>query len=130
MTRITSQILCIVAFAAGVLFPVAMMSQQSDAAAQVKPSPEQGAALFISSGCPQCHGPEGLGTAKAPSLRDIRKRKNDDEVRHQIKEGGKVMPPFGEALTDPQIESLVEFLRSKKAWKGTLSPAPKQDATK
>src|SRR6266700_4887825 len=116
MTRITSQVLCAVAFAMGALFPAAMMTQQSDAAAQLKPSPEQGAALFISSGCPQCHGPEGLGTDKAPSLRDLRKRKNDDEVRHQIKEGGKVMPPFGEALTDPQIESLVEFLRSKKAW--------------
>jgi|SRR5580765_4665866 len=130
MKRTVTQILFSGAFAAGVLFPAVLMSQQSNTSADPKPSPEQGAALFTSSGCPQCHGPNGLGTVKAPSLRDVRKRKSDDEVRIQIKDGGKVMPPFGEALTDPQIESLVQFLRSKKAWTGALIPAPKLDSSK
>lgn len=87
----------------------------------------EGAKLFATSGCPQCHGPEGLGTTKAPSLRDVRKRKTDDEVRQQIKDGGKSMPPFGEALTDEQIVSLVQFLRSKHAWTGTLIPSKSEE---
>jgi mono/diheme cytochrome c family protein len=83
----------------------------------------EGALLFATSGCPQCHGPEGLGTAKAPSLRDVRKRKTVDEVRMQIRDGGKSMPPFGEALSNEQIVNLVLFLRSKQAWTGTLIPS-------
>jgi len=105
-----------------VVIALAALESNSPVAAQSKAAIE-GANLFTTSGCPQCHGPEGLGTVKAPSLRDVRKRKTDDEVRLQIKEGGKSMPPFGEALTDEQIASLVQFLRSKKAWTGTLTPS-------
>ncbi len=83
-------------------------------------SSQEGATLFNETGCVQCHGPTGLGTAKGPSLRDVRKRLSAEQVHRQIKEGGQSMPPFGEALTEPQIDQLVEFLRSKKAWKQPL----------
>ena len=108
--------------AIAVLMVGAALGKNSLVAAQSNATAE-GATLFTTSGCPQCHGPEGLGTVKAPSLRDVRKRKTDDQVRLQIKEGGKSMPPFGGALTDEQIASLVQFLRSKKAWTGTLIPS-------
>lgn len=85
---------------------------------------EDGRSLFTTSGCPQCHGLDGLGTQKAPSLRDVRKRKTEDQIRLQIKEGGKSMPPFGEALTDDQVSALVEFLRSKDGW--NKMPVPSQ----
>lgn len=75
-----------------------------------------GAEVFASAGCTQCHGPTGLGTAKGPSLRDLRKRRDGDSVYAQIEEGGLAMPPFGEALDDAQITALVEFLRGKKPW--------------
>lgn len=88
--------------------------------------PEEGSTLFTSSGCPQCHGPEGLGTQRAPSLRDVRKRKTEEQIRSQIKEGGKSMPPFAQALTDDQISALVEFLRSKNGWKKISASLPKQ----
>jgi mono/diheme cytochrome c family protein len=130
MTRISSQPLGLFAVAIiGLLLLATALGRAPAVAAQSKAA-EEGAALFTISGCPQCHGPEGLGTAKAPSLRDVRKRKTDDQVRLQIKEGGKIMPPFGEALTDQQIASLVEFLRSKHAWTGTLSTSPKTVVSK
>jgi ubiquinol-cytochrome c reductase cytochrome b subunit len=76
-----------------------------------------GAALFTSSGCTQCHGPAGEGTAKGPSLRDLRKRLKPEATQKQIHDGGGNMPPFGEALTKDQISSLVDFLQSKNGWK-------------
>ena len=86
-----------------------------------------GAVLFANSGCQFCHGPAGAGTERAPSLRDIRKRKDDEAIRHQIHDGGGMMPPFGEALTDEEIAHLSEFLRAKDAWKllplsGSVAP--------
>lgn len=113
------------------IFPIVVLAS---AQTQQTPAPssltEDGPALFTNSGCPQCHGPEGLGTQKAPSLRDVHKRKTDEQIRSQIKDGGKSMPPFGEALTDNQISTLVEFLRSKNGWKKISASAPKQTDSK
>ena len=81
-----------------------------------------GAALFGKSGCTFCHGPSGMGTERAPSLRDIAKRLNDEGIRHQIHDGGQVMPAFGEALSEDEIAHLSAFLRAKDAW--NLVPAP------
>ena len=74
---------------------------------------KDGAALFASSGCGHCHGDMGEGTSKGPSLQNLRKKLNADAATKQIKEGGKTMPPFGDALSDQQIEELVKFLRSR-----------------
>ena len=87
-----------------------------------------GAVLFANSGCAFCHGPAGLGTERAPSLRDVKKHKDDEAIRHQIHDGGGMMPPFGEALTDEEIANLSAFLRAKDAWK--LVPAPAVTPTK
>lgn len=81
-----------------------------------------GAVLFGKSGCPFCHGPAGMGTERAPSLRDVYKRLNDQQIRHQIHDGGQMMPPFGEALTEDEIAHLSAFLRAKDAW--NLVPPP------
>ena len=102
-----------------VLLSSVARAQQSDA----KPDPvKAGAELFGKSGCTFCHGATGMGTERAPSLRDVRKRKSDDEIRHQIHDGGQMMPPFGEALTDEEIANLSAFLRAKDAW--NLVPPP------
>lgn len=58
-----------------------------------------------------------MGTVRAPSLRDIRKQMSPEQTRTQIHDGGKSMPPFGEALTDAQIAALVDFLHAKNGWK-------------
>ena len=91
-----------------------------------KPQPAE---LFASSGCTQCHGETGLGTAKGPSLRDVRKRLTAEQVHTQIKDGGKSMPPFADALDDAQITSLVEFLRAKKPWNAWLPAWPRPTST-
>ena len=84
-----------------------------------------GAALFATSGCQFCHGPAGTGTERAPSLRDVHKRLNDEQIRRQIHDGGQMMPPFGEALTDAEIARLSTFLQAKDAWNLVPPPAPK-----
>lgn len=73
-----------------------------------------GAQTFANSGCQHCHGAAGEGTKKGPPLLDIRKRMNDEQVKEQIKHGGKSMPAFADSLDDTQLESLVKFLRAKK----------------
>lgn len=80
------------------------------------PSAKEGAVLFGKSGCPFCHGPQGFGTEKAPNLREVRKRKTDEEIARQIHDGGKMMPPFADALTEDEIHSLVLFLRAEDGW--------------
>jgi mono/diheme cytochrome c family protein len=97
----------------------AIVSAQTPSQEPSPALPLDGPSIFASAGCPQCHGASGQGTTKAPSLRDVSKRKTEEEMRTQIKDGGKTMPPFSEALTDEQITRLIEFLRSKDAWKNT-----------
>ena len=84
-----------------------------------------GAVLFGKSGCPFCHGPAGMGTERAPSLRDVDKRLSDEQIRHQIHDGGQMMPPFGGALTEDEIMHLSAFLRAKDAWSLVPAPSPK-----
>jgi mono/diheme cytochrome c family protein len=97
--------------------------RDSGASEQVgPPSAKDGAVLFSKSGCPFCHGPQGFGTDKAPNLREVRKRKTDEEIVRQIHDGGKMMPPFADALTESDIHSLVLFLRAEDGW--LLLPPP------
>lgn len=84
--------------------------------AAAPPTAQAGATLFATSGCTQCHGPDGNGTAKAPNIREVRKRKTDEEIYLQIKEGKGAMPAFGDALTESEIHSVVAFLRAKDGW--------------
>ena len=96
--------------AAAALWPTATASAHTDAKAE-------GAEIFKTSGCLQCHGETGLGTKKGPSLRDLRKHRSEDAIHHQIAEGGGEMPAFADVLTPAQIDSLVDFLHQKKPWK-------------
>jgi len=73
-----------------------------------------GAQTFANSGCEHCHGATGEGTKKGPSLLDVRQHMKADQIKDQIRHGGKSMPAFGDALDDAQLESLVKLLRSKK----------------
>ncbi len=100
---------CLVLFGAAAIPGHSLPSQPDTVAA--------GAALFTSSGCTQCHGSTGEGTVKAPSLHDLRKRLKPDATHKQIHDGGANMPPFGDALSEEQINSIVQFLQSKNGWK-------------
>ncbi len=75
-----------------------------------------GAVLFRDKGCAQCHGQGGVGTAKAPSLVNIRSEKawTAEKITDQILNGGQKMPPFADSLSDPEIAQIVAYLRAKK----------------
>ena len=83
-------------------------------------SRETGALLFHERGCEHCHGPNGMGTDRAPSLATIGKQWKAAQIEKQIREGGKGMPPFGGALQPDQVKSLVDYLKTKKKMPGEL----------
>jgi mono/diheme cytochrome c family protein len=73
-----------------------------------------GTALFKDKGCEHCHGADGVGTARGPSLSTVGKRLKKSEIERQIRDGGKQMPPFGDVLNDDEMKNLVEYLAHKK----------------
>lgn len=80
--------------------------------------------------CARCHGESGAPSAslqaqlgvKDLTSPELQQRLTDDEIRKQIRVGSdnKRMPGFGTALTDAQIEALVDHVRSI----GRASDAP------
>jgi mono/diheme cytochrome c family protein len=73
-----------------------------------------GAELFREKGCEHCHGADGAGTEKGPSLATVGKRMKKDEIERQIREGGKQMPAFGDVLNEDEMRKLVDYLAHKK----------------
>jgi mono/diheme cytochrome c family protein len=51
---------------------------------------------------------------RGPSLTTVGKRLKKDEIEHQIRQGGKQMPPFGDVLNDDETRKLVDYLAHKK----------------
>lgn len=86
-----------------------------------------GAELFATKGCEFCHGKAGIGGGRGPDLQLVRKRKTVEEMTHQIHDGGKGMPPFGEQLTSDEINDLVTFLRAKRKFV-VVPPKPVEPA--
>lgn len=72
--------------------------------------------------CQKCHGPTGEGNGRAAKLYDpppanlVTSDKDDVHKELIIRNGGKAigrsefMPPWGEELTDEQVEDVVRFL--------------------
>jgi mono/diheme cytochrome c family protein len=100
---------------ASVLTPLLLLSHPlRPVQASAKEDRIAGAALFHDKGCIVCHGPEGLGTDRAPDLSSIGRIWKREQIETQIVHGGKQMPPFGEALQPDEVKQLVEFLATKK----------------
>lgn len=93
------------------------------AIAQTATAEQAGAILFRDKGCAHCHGADGTGTEKAPSLGGLRTDKNWPPARitGQILNGGQKMPPFGDSVTDEEAAQLVAYLRARH--KPTPPPA-------
>ncbi len=71
--------------------------------------------LFHESGCEHCHGANARGTQRGPDLSSVGRRLSKEQIEHQIHEGGKQMPAFGDALEPAQIDDLAAFLQTKRA---------------
>ncbi|MDQ2834477.1 MAG: cytochrome c [Acidobacteriota bacterium] len=75
---------------------------------------KDGPTVFHESGCEYCHGVDAGGTERAPDLSTVGKRLTKEQIENQIRNGGKSMPAFGDALEPDQIQVLVQFLHAKK----------------
>ncbi|XEC93919.1 cytochrome c [Paenibacillus tarimensis] len=65
--------------------------------------------------CIQCHGADLKGRAgKQSNLLHVGSRMNADQIRLVIEQGGTIMPPFAEKLTEQEIEELAAWLAEKK----------------
>ena len=73
---------------------------------------EHGATVFAESGCTHCHSIRNAGGHKAPDLSGVGRRMNQDQMRRQIVEGTKTMPPFGDDLKDGDLADLIAYLHS------------------
>ncbi len=89
-----------------VLAPQRPVSATSKASAR-------GAEVFNTHSCAKCHGTNGVNGERAPDLQQVRNRMNAAAIANQIRNGGKGMPPFGDQLSDRQVDDLVAYLRTK-----------------
>jgi ubiquinol-cytochrome c reductase cytochrome b subunit len=84
----------------------------------------QGAALFQSKNCRNCHALEGTGGRRGPDLTSVGTRLTDGELIDQISNGtpgGGNMPAYGNQISPAEMTALVAFL-------GDLLPAGQQRA--
>jgi cbb3-type cytochrome c oxidase subunit III len=81
------------------------------------PKPDNGGDLFKQK-CSMCHGMDGKGYSalKTPDFTNpkVQASLSDKEIVDTIKNGkkGTAMPPFGDKLSDAQIQSLLKYIRS------------------
>ena len=82
------------------------------------PTTEESIALgsqLFSANCSRCHGPEGQGTPRAPSLnvKSFLTDTSDQAIQQIITLGvpGTAMPSWGDRMTDADIQAIVGFIR-------------------
>ena len=73
---------------------------------------EHGASVFAASGCMHCHSIRNEGGHKGPDLSGVGWRLKKDQMRRQIVNGSKLMPPFGDDLQDADLADLLAYLHS------------------
>lgn len=109
--RVAGRVLLLMAallLAGGVLLPnppVQASSRKNRAA---------GAVLFKEKGCIHCHSVDGHRVGEGPDLGTVGKRLHKGQIEHQIRDGGKEMPAFGDMLTQDEVKKLVDYLAHLK----------------
>ena len=71
-----------------------------------------GAAVFASAGCGGCHtfAPANSSGTVGPNLDEIDLSK--DEIAQQVRNGGGGMPPFGDRLSDAEIDAVADYVEN------------------
>ncbi len=90
------------------------------------PVEHQGALVFQSKQCHNCHSLGGEGGQRGPALGQVAVRLTPDQLVRQVIQGGGNMPAYGKNLNPAETTALVKFLE-------TLHPdvqAPAQDASR
>ena len=71
-----------------------------------------GAIVYNESGCSHCHTISSVGGHKGPDMTAVGRRLKKEQLRQQIVDGSKRMPPFGDVLQHQELDDLVAYLRS------------------
>jgi ubiquinol-cytochrome c reductase cytochrome b subunit len=90
------------------------------------PLERQGAVVFQSKQCRNCHSIGRFGGQRGPALDSVATRLTRDQLIRQVLQGGGNMPAYGKNLSPPEVTALVGFLE-------TLHPSgqlPAQDASR
>jgi mono/diheme cytochrome c family protein len=72
----------------------------------------RGASVFAASGCSHCHSIHNVGGHKGPDLSGVGRWLKEDQMRRQIINGSKRMPPFRDELQKRELADLISYLRS------------------
>jgi mono/diheme cytochrome c family protein len=73
---------------------------------------EHGALVFAQCGCAHCHTIHNAGGHKGPDLSGVGRRLKKEQIQHQIVNGSKLMPPFGDDLQAADLDDLLVYLHS------------------
>ena len=68
-----------------------------------------GAAIYRSN-CALCHGADGQGGTRSPSLVVSVPGSSESELTDVVTDGIRAMPEFGSSLTRDEIDAVVQFL--------------------
>ena len=94
----------------------------------------QGAALFQSKNCRNCHALDGSGGKRGPDLTTVGLRLTRDQLIDQISNGtpgGGNMPAYGKQISPAEMTALVEFLTNlRPLGKPAAKPASARDDEK
>src|ERR1700754_1013913 len=85
----------------------------------------QGAVVFHSKQCINCHSVGGAGGLRGPTLDSVATRLTADQLVRQVIQGSGNMPAYGKNLSPAEVAALVSFMRTLH--KPTEAPA--RDAT-
>jgi ubiquinol-cytochrome c reductase cytochrome b subunit len=86
----------------------------------------QGAALFQSKNCRNCHALDGVGGERGPDLTAVGTRLTRDQLIDQISNGtpgGGNMPAYGKQISPAEMTALVGFLKNLRP-PGRLAAEP------
>ncbi|HTC64119.1 MAG TPA: cytochrome b N-terminal domain-containing protein [Candidatus Saccharimonadales bacterium] len=72
----------------------------------------QGALVFQSKQCRNCHSLGELGGQRGPALDSVALRLTQDQLIRQVIQGGGNMPAYGKNLSPPETTALVAFLET------------------
>lgn len=75
---------------------------------------KKGASLMFTKSCLNCHTVSGTGGKRGPDLTFAGSRLNKNEITIRIVNGENNMPAYGSTISNTDLNSLVEFVASRK----------------
>ena len=84
----------------------------------------QGALVFQSKQCRNCHSLDGIGGKRGPDLNGVGDRLDRDQLIRQVIQGGGNMPAYGQNLSPAEVDALVAFMQTLHPGKEPAAVSP------